>query len=177
MNNRICIILIFLIDGLLCTAQTSVTDKSWKHLGLPGGWHISVPEGFWREDARGLDSHVGTIYSLKDSVTLGFDIGTSNEIILDKVDCSLETLVRKAKQGLEQKSTKQIYNIPEVNSGYVDTINGRVAIIIVQQKSGIGLTYVHIKECESQNWITISVNYLPANKHDLVLKIFKSIDR
>jgi hypothetical protein len=166
-----------MIASQVCVAQDSVKNKNWKTLVLPDGWYISVPVDFLREDGRGVDSEVGSVFSLNDGITLQFDIGIDNEIIFEKADCMLNTQIRKTKRDLHQKTTKDIYNIPKINRAYVDTINGRAAVIVVQQKSGQGLTCVSIKDCETRNWIGLQIANLSADKQDLVLQVFKSINR
>src|SRR6476469_5570054 len=111
MSKRIWIGFVFFINGLSGNAQGAIQEKIWKSLELPNGWYISVPEGFQREDGLGVDSRVGRVYSLKDSIRIEFDIGTDYNIIFDKVDCSLKSLTTKAKNNLQLKSTRQTYSI------------------------------------------------------------------
>jgi hypothetical protein len=169
--------LVFLILGATCI-QSALSQKSqWKVLQLPDNWTILTPQNILRKDLQGVDSYVGEIFSSADSLSLSFDIGKSFSIRLtDKFDCSLKTQAKETTKYLHDTTFKKIYNIPHINKAYLDTVSGRIAIIIIPKVIGNGITYVSITDCKTGDWLGISGNNLNQDQNNLVLRMFETIN-
>ena len=167
--------LVILLFCLLSKLYGQQTPKHWKEISLPEGWTFYAPDSFAVKKLQGVDSQVGRVHSSSDSISIEYDIGRNMNILFAKPDCSLKAQIARAKGILEDKSTKELYQIPEVNRGYVDTINGIVVRMIVPQKVGNGIIHLSAEDCKTRDWMGLSVKVSNADSQELILKIFNTL--
>lgn len=160
---------------LSSTAYGQQAPKDWTEIRLPEGWTLYAPDSFSVKKLQGVDSQVGMVHSSSNGISIEYDIGPNMNILFEKPDCSLKGQIAWAKRILEDKSTKELYEIPKVNRGYVDTINGIVVRMIVPQKVGNGVIHLSAEDCKTRDWMGLSVKISNADNQELILKIFSTL--
>lgn len=173
MKNKGLVILVLLIISCKRAAKEEVPYLGWIKTFLPNHWIIYLPPGFVFKPERGVDSNPGLIISKKDTLTLKFDSGQEK---IKMQDCDLHKSYLIAKASIDTGFYKEFYKVPVIHKAYIDTINGKIAIVILPQKTGQGTTAVEIlPDCKSGYWLGINCTGLSREKQDLMIKIFKTI--
>ena len=154
------------------TPKESLTHPDWTKLNLPNGWTLDAPKTFYTLALQGIDSEPGIIKSKQDSIYLQFDSGTE---MLKRKNCSFHNSVEEAQKSIITGFYKEFYNVPSQHSASIDTIDNKVAVIIVPALSTQGTVGISISECETGEWLEITGTNLSLEKKKLVLEIFKTI--
>jgi hypothetical protein len=144
----------------------------WHKLSLPNGWIIYTPPDFVSKAGRGVDSEPGWIYSKKDSILLEYDSGAYEHNINS---CDFQEHFQEAKASIDTGFYKTFYKVPFIHKAYIDTIDGKIAVIVTPTKVGKGTVEINIAGCHDGPWIEITGTKLIAEKEKLVLEIFKTI--
>jgi hypothetical protein len=147
-------------------------NPAWHKLSLPNGWVIYAPANFTSKTGQGADSEPGWIISQKDSISLEFDSGT--QAFRNKV-CDFDENVRKAKTNIDSGFYRTYYKAPFVHKACIDTIDGKIAILVVPTKTGKGTVGVEISDCKTGTWLGISGKNITADNERLLLEIYNTI--
>ncbi|MDE3184989.1 MAG: hypothetical protein KGM16_16375 [Bacteroidota bacterium] len=147
--------------------QTKIeVDPTWIKHQLPYGWTITTPSKFKIGKLQGIDSQVGYISSLADSILLNYDIG--DDIVPKDRDCNLSNEYEQA--------NLRILNEKENQSNFqIDTIDEKIAIIETPKTKGNGQTRISIQDCKTGAWLGINGENLNSQREKLVVKIFQTI--
>lgn len=147
-------------------------------LVIYNGWTLYTPKGFTCKGDYSIDSYMGTISSKKDSIKLQFDISPSRAMTkYQGNNCTLEQMSGMAKLFLDSDSLMQALRVTNTSHAYIDTINGRIAIVIIPQNIGKGETRILIIDCPSLSSLSLTSKDLNAEQQELVLTMFKTINR
>lgn len=149
-------------------------DPAWITYQLDKYWKFDAPKGAKIIYEQGVDSTPGSIILTKnDTIFLAFDSGF--EMSIRDTICNLGSETLRSKKAITRKDYKYLDKPDTLHQARIDTINGRIATIIKPAKAGAGITRISISDCNSHLWLGISGKDLPADKQELVLKIYNSI--
>jgi len=129
-------------------------NPSWQKLSLPNGWVIYTPKEFKMKTIQGVDSEPGFIYSKKDSIRLEFDSG-ANDYYYDK-HCDLHENFSRVKANIDTGLHEKPYQVPSVNRAFIDTIDGRISLMIRPIHTGHGIVNVSTGDCSHGAWLGIT---------------------
>ena len=157
-----------------CAKNNSGTDTSnWVKYRLDTKWAFTAPKDAKIVYLKGIDSVPGNIILPADSVQLEFDIGFEMSS-MDTV-CNLGSEELYAKHQIARGSYKYLDKPDTLHNAQVDTVNGKIAIIITPMKTGRGTTDISISDCKSHTWIGVRGKNIPVSKQELVLAIYRSL--
>lgn len=155
-------------------SNSGVDASTWVVYELDDVWTFNAPKGTRLIYERGIDSTPGyIILATNDSLNLEFDSGFESAA-MDTV-CNLGSEMVYAKQRIARGNYKYLDKPDTLHQARVDTINGLAVIMILPEKAGTGTTEVSISNCNSNRWLAIYGKNIPADKQELVLKIYASI--
>ena len=160
-----------------CTKKNTrgVDTSKWITYTLDNKWAFTAPKGAKIIYLKGVDSVPGNIVLPEDSVRLEFDSGFETSAI-DTV-CDLGSQAVYAKRDIARGSYKYLDKPDTLHNARVDTVNGKIATVITPMKIGRGTTRISISDCKSYTWIGLYGKNIPANKQELVLTIYKSLQQ
>lgn len=159
-----------------CKSQNNsgVDISTWITCELDGIWTFNAPKGTRVIYERGIDSTPGyIILATNDSLNLEFDSGFESAA-MDTV-CNLGSETVYAKQRVARGDYKYLNKPDTLHQARVDTVNGLAAIMIIPEKVGAGTTEISISNCNSNRWLAVYGKNIPADKQELVLKMYQSI--
>ena len=174
-NNLQTLLFAFSLTILSCKQRDknpTAINSAWVQFSLPHGWTFYAPKNFSSKPERGIDSDPGGISSSIDSIYLDYDSGTK---FLKDDNCDFQKSVIKAQNDITNGFYKDFYKVPLLHKARVDTIDGKVAIIVTPTKTGNGSVDISISDCKSGAWLGISGTNLSVDQEKLVLAIFKTI--
>ena len=148
-------------------------NPSWQKLSLPNGWVIYTPKEFKVRTVQGVDSEPGFIYSKKDSIRLEFDSGQNDNYYYKH--CNLHENFLRAKANINTGLYKNTYKVPLINRADIDTIDGRISLMITPIYPGHGMVMVSTGECDQGAWLAITGTNLSDKQEKLALEIYKTI--
>lgn len=100
----------------------------------------------------------------------------SGKELVKRNGCDLTSSFVKAKSSIDTGFTKAFYKMPLEHIAYIDTIAGRIAIIVKPTISGKGTTGIELySDCQSKTWLGIKATNLTAKRQELVLQIYKTL--
>ena len=177
MLRMICLCIALLFVGLYEEAKAQAKQQD-SVLVLYDGWAMSVPKGFTCKGGYSIDSYMGNIFSLKDSLELQFDVSTNLVVKPEyQFDNCLERMSAVAKLFLSSDSLVQALGVTNTSHAYIDTVNGKIAVIVVPQNIGKGETRIIVIDCPSISSLSLTGKDLNAVQQELVLTMFKTINR
>jgi hypothetical protein len=150
--------------------QQPYVHAGWNTLGI-GDWTIQAPDGFVVEFKPGTVSEPGNLVSEKHGIEIHFDMW--NEPDANHEDCDEDMLIENI--DLTLASSEEFYAADIEHSVWLDTINGRYAVLTRPLKTGNGTVSVHFNECHRS--LAMSVQHLTKEQEELVLEMFRTIDR
>jgi hypothetical protein len=160
---------------LACESRNSKEMQihaDWITLTLPNGWELQTPRTFKDTTVQGVDSHPGYIYSTSDSILLEFDSG--GEMLMTE-ECDFDKQVRDAENSISSGFYKDFYKVPTEHKAFVDTIDNKIAVIVIPTQTGRGTVDISISDCKSGLWLGITGKNLSAKKEKLIRDIFTTI--
>jgi hypothetical protein len=172
MPNNICYFFFLFLISFPSFGQSKIKEEDTTIVKLNDGWTVSAT-GFSSDGFFGRHGYNGTLSSRKDSIELHFYV---DEYRI-KGDCSIERMTRIANYTINNpRLAEQVYDVPSTNRIYLDTINGRVAQIVVPNKIGSGRTMIFIIDCASNSCLYIRAENLNEEQQRQVLEMFQSIN-
>lgn len=169
----------FIILGFLflsCSENSyNEIHPEWIKIKIANGWFLKAPKEFKANVIQGIDSKIGYIFSKEDSIILDFDSGFNG--INEENDCSLKMQYYSVKNAIDSGNYyKDVYDVPKRHKVFIDTINNRIATIILPTKTGKGTLVVNVSDCRTGNNIGIKGQDFSASKEYLVLEILSTLD-
>lgn len=146
------------------------THPGWNTLGI-GNWTIQAPDGFVVAFEPGTVSEPGTLISEKDGIEIHFDMWSEKGANYE--DCDSDMLIENI--DLTLASSEEFYAADIEHNVWLDTINGRYAVLTRPLKTGTGTVSVHFNECHHS--LAMSIHDLNKEQEELVLEMFATIDR
>jgi hypothetical protein len=100
----------------------------------------------------------------------------SGKELVKRKDCDLTSNLFKAKSSIDTGFTQTFYKMPLEHTAYIDTIAGRIAIVVKPTISGKGITGIELyADCKYRTWLGIEATNLTAKRQELVLQIYKTL--
>ncbi|MBD2721947.1 hypothetical protein [Hymenobacter armeniacus] len=172
----------YLVLLAVCAATAWITkahdpiDKTkWVKYVLDRKWAFTAPAGAKINSfGEASDVEAKGIVTLKDDlVKLEFD----SEYIkpANNTTCSLKATVARLKKRIDRGDYRH-FDTGEVRHVVrADSIHGMGALIVTPVKTGIGITYIAITDCENAAGLSMLGKNLSASNQAIVLEIFKGI--
>jgi hypothetical protein len=171
MSNKISLFLILFLMSFSSFGQSQIKEEDRTVLKIYGGWTLSA-NGFNCEGYFGRHGYNGTLSSRKDNIQLLFSV---DEYRI-KGDCSLARMTKIGNYIINTPIlAERLYDVPSTNRIYLDTINGRIAQIVVPKKIGNGRTIISIIDCASNSCLRIRTQNLNEQQQRQVLEMFQTI--
>lgn len=175
MKNACIYLCVTVFSGVLLSAcsepvpQAKYTHPGWDTLYLHG-WSIQTPAGFEVRHNMGINPEPGHILSINDSIDIHFDVW--DEFVTDYEDCNNDMLTENIESSLEW--CEEFYHAGTEHTVWMDTVNGRYAVLSRPIKTGHGTLSIHFTECHHS--LAMSISDLTKEEEELVLEMFATID-
>jgi hypothetical protein len=161
----------------------STSRKNWKVIDKEDHFNIEVPEAFRDSCWTGLDTYMGIISSKVDSLALeyewvGFEGFPNPETNKNEFStCDINEQLITAREMVGKDYYKEHYGDTGLYKIYFDTVDSKIAIIILSKEINAGITEFYVSDCESfgNGFISIIGNNLSYIKQKLFLEICKTI--
>jgi hypothetical protein len=165
--------LLFVLALLVACSERPPAAKyshpGWDTLHVEG-WTIQAPEGFEVQYTQGIDSQPGNIISASDSMEIHFDVWNEPDAGYD--ECNNDMLIENIESSLDW--CEEFYLVGTQHNVWLDTINGRYAVLSRPVRAGNGTVSIHFSECHHS--VSLSAIDLTKEQEELVLEMFATMD-
>jgi hypothetical protein len=168
-ENKILMIVAILILGG-CRPEKPLSLEEWKTIKVKPV-KLTLPADFKHTAFTGINSFSGKLAST--DFTLKYNIGVE---LIQKNGCLPSIQLKEHQTRLTHPDFQNHYQIPNRNRAYLDTVDHKIAIVIVPKRVGKGRTSISVNDCHTGFTFDLEGENLSEAQQKLALQIFETIE-